>query len=913
MASNTTISAHVSKGSPRGTTTTKASSTSAKSVKTRFTPEYGAKRSALPKKTKSAKPSATPMPALAKSSPTESTSEDLTKTAVSSAIPIPEPDPQIELASRILARRRLLPFTQRINPRYLAGWVHEDICRRLEKFSEDVAKGLSPRLMLLMPPRHGKSELSSRMFPAWHLGKFPDHEIIASSYNVGLAMSFSRKVKEVMTDPSYMNVFDTRLNPNFQGAEEWGVDNARGGYVAAGVGGGITGKGAHCLHPETIVSTVEGPLSIERLYLLKSMPDVITPFGNRRVLAATKRPAPHGYVLRFASGAILKATGEHPVFLPDQSRYATVGELYGETQSDGGLNVRVVRESVSAATVRSQQVSKPGIDGVLLQPDMLSSTSCSKEREDLRDVRESSRCSQEKQECKVLLTGMPADAGSAYPQVLPAMLRGVSTKTFHAGLLRGDLRRYGAHAPYAWDEELELSNRQRLRVLVQPDQAIDFDQGQGLRSVREHSSGPALPPHQRGQERQLTRELSDAVQHAPHGAPQISYDTLCMVERDGEVPDFVYDLQVEETGCFFANHVLVGNCLIIDDPIKNAEEADSADNREKLKDWYDSTAYTRLAPGGGVLIVQTWWHDDDLAGRLQVAMAGDPEADQFVVVKYPAIAEADEFLDYDTDLIVSTQPANGKLLRRKGEALHPDRYDIQKLNRIKKTIQPRFWSALYQQNPVPDDGAYFLKENFKRQSLPATRASNVFIAFDFAISEKKQNDYTVGVVALQDDDDILHMADMVRFKSADSFFIVEAILNLTSRWYSPSLVLGFEDGQIYRAIEALLKKRMRERRVYPSIVVLKPISDKMARARPLQGRMQQGMVSFNDKAEWYDECRAEMLRFPAGVHDDQVDALAWATQMAIGREPPRKPKAKEPESWRKKLGSLTSGGSHMTA
>lgn len=544
-----------------------------------------------------------------------------------------DPALQAELASRLLSRRRLLPFTQRINPRYDAGWVHEDICRRLEKFSDDVAKGLSPRLMLLMPPRHGKSELASRMFPAWHLGRNPDHEIIASSYNVSLAMTFSRKVKEVLEDPSYHSVFDTRLNPNNQSAEEWGVQGTRGGYVAAGVGGGITGKGC--------------------------------------------------------------------------------------------------------------------------------------------------------------------------------------------------------------------------------------------------------------------------------------------------------------------------NILIIDDPLKNAEEADSGDTREKLWDWYGSTAYTRLAPGGGVLVIETWWHDDDLAGRLQVAMAADEEADQFVVVKYPAIASADEWLDQSTDLIervehdeavdYSTQDApedrakedsfrasiralaqgkdltHWKFLRTKGEALHPARYDIQKLNRIKKTIPPRFWSALYQQNPVPDDGAYFLKEQFRRATVPHVARSNVYIAFDFAISEKKQNDYTVGVVGLQDEDDRLHVADMMRYKSGDSLFIVESILNLTERWYSPHLLLGFEDGQIWRAIEALLKKRMRERRVYPSIVVLKPITDKLARARPLQGRMQQGMVSFSLDGEWYDTCRTEMLRFPAGVHDDQVDALAWMVQMAIGQSPPRKIKHKEPESWRDKLKLSGTRGSSMSA
>ena len=516
----------------------------------------------------------------------------------------------------MLARRRLIPFTQRIMPRYHAGWVHHDIARRLERFSDEVAKGMSPRLMLLMPPRAGKSELASRMFPAWHLGRHPSHEVIACSYNVGLAMSFSRKVKETIDDSMYQSVFETRLNPNFQGAEEWGIEGTRGGYVAAGVGGGINGKGAHV--------------------------------------------------------------------------------------------------------------------------------------------------------------------------------------------------------------------------------------------------------------------------------------------------------------------------LVIDDPLKNAEEADSADLREKIWDWYGSTANTRLAPGGGVLIVQTWWHDDDLAGRLQLAMAADPEADQFEVVKYPAIAEHDEWLDAETDRIVhpddldegfecdETLPGTNlprfTKLRSKGDALHPERYDLVKLNRIKKTIPPRFWSALYQQNPVPDDGAYFTKDQFKRGPVPPIKRAKVFIAWDFAISEKRQNDYTVGTVGLQDSDDVLHVAEVVRFKSADAFFIVQSILNLTERWYSSNLILGFEDGQIYRAIESLLRKRMRERSVYPSIQVLKPITDKMARARVLQGRMQQGVVSFNENGEWFDTVRAEMLRFPAGVHDDCVDSAAWMAQLAIGSAPPAKPKGPTMKSWKDRLKSIQGGAvGHMSA
>ena len=253
-------------------------------------------------------------------------------------------------------------------------------------------------------------------------------------------------------------------------------------------------------------------------------------------------------------------------------------------------------------------------------------------------------------------------------------------------------------------------------------------------------------------------------------------------------------------------------------------------------------------------------------------------------------------------------------MRSKGDALHPARYDLDKLYRIRSQNKGgRWWSALYQQNPVPDDGGYFTKDQFHRGGVPRISDADVYIAWDFAISEKKQNDYTVGTVGLQDTSDVLHVADQVRFKSGDAFFIVESILNLSTKWYSPTLILGFEDGQIYRAIEALLKKRMRERRIYLSVVVLKPITDKLARARSLQGRMQQGMVSFSVHGEWYDSLRTEMLRFPAGAHDDQVDSLAWMAQLAVGRDAPRNPEARPMKSWRDKLKVLGANRSAMTA
>lgn len=514
------------------------------------------------------------------------------------------------MAKRVLARRSLITFTKRFYPQYQAGWVHEDIARRLEKFSRAIADKQSPRLMILVPPRHGKSELASIRFPAWHLGHYPDHEIINCGYNLDLPMRFSRKVREILRDPGYKPLFEkTVLDPDSQSTEAW-LTTMGGGFTAAGVGGGIVGKGAHC--------------------------------------------------------------------------------------------------------------------------------------------------------------------------------------------------------------------------------------------------------------------------------------------------------------------------LIIDDPLKNQEEADSVLMRDNLWDWYWTAAYTRLAPGAGVLVIQTWWHDDDLAGRLQQLMSTNPEADQFTIVKYPMEAEYDEYLDASGEL-VRFDPAGElqpdetmRLLRQKGEPLHPERYDKKMMLSIKANQPPRVWSALYQQNPVPDEGAYFRKEYFRYEPVaPDPFNRNVYQAWDFAIGERQVNDYTVGVTFVQDENDYLHLVEVVRFRG-DSFVIVEEILNAVQRWgseRSAPLTLGFEDSQIWKAIKPLLEKRMAERALYPAYEVMKPLTDKLARARPLQGRMQQGRVYFPKEATWLNDVQTELLRFPAGAHDDIVDAMAWCTHLCIGKSPKMMPKRKEPPSWREKLKALTqlSGGSHMTA
>ena len=721
--------------------------------------------------------------------------------------------------------------------------------------------------MLLMPPRSGKSELCSRSFPSWHLGRNPDHEIIACSYNVSLAMTFSKKVKEVLEDPNYHPLFDARLDPNDKSAEEWSLQSSRGAYVAAGVGGGITGKGAHLLIIDDPLKNAEEADSADIRQKLWDW------YGS----TAYTRLAPGGGVL-----VVQCMVGDTPVLMADGAERRLDALKVGDrvaTYANGVLSRSLVkglksngRDSVLKITTTSgKMVRCNGRHPFLATIDG-----------DLKWIRARSLTTAHK------IVALPDSGGSGGAS--PAQQKGAwSLPNVGASVPSTTTRKSGqtgpgpqASTPFHGEQLTSSTGTASLSVNTprsswpKAECAASVGSPRGTTSpTTGKTSSPSTtvtsPAESGGCCATTATQESDILELSAWHSPQLStsdftLDEIASVEPDGE--EEVFDVQVATTENFIAN---------------------------------------------GLVSHNTWWHDDDLAGRLQNAMAEDPDADQFTVVKYPAISETDEYLDYDSDLIVDTPPQNGRLLRLKDEALHPERYSLKQLEQIRRTISPRFWSALYQQNPVPDDGAYFLKEYFRRGQLPNKNRSNVYIAWDFAISEKKQNDYTVGSVGLQDDNDMLHVAEIVRFKSGNAFFIVDAILNLCARWYSPSLVLGFEDGQIYRSIEALLKKRMRERKMYLSVTVLKPITDKLARARALQGRMQQGMVSFNAEAEWYDAARLEMLRFPAGAHDDQVDSLSWMTQLAVGREPPQKPKVKEPASWRDKLNGLSGECSHMAA
>ena len=146
-----------------------------------------------------------------------------------------DPQPYIMAA----ARARLIPFTRRMFPRYEAARHHYLIADALEA----VERGALDRVILTLPPRHGKSELASVHYPAWYLGRNPDHRVITTSYSASLAHRFSRRSRSLLTEPTWPFP-DVQPAPDWKSVSAWDLDGYRGGYIAAGVGGGITGHGA---------------------------------------------------------------------------------------------------------------------------------------------------------------------------------------------------------------------------------------------------------------------------------------------------------------------------------------------------------------------------------------------------------------------------------------------------------------------------------------------------------------------------------------------------------------------------------------------------------------------------------------------------------------------------------------------
>jgi predicted phage terminase large subunit-like protein len=297
---------------------------------------------------------------------------------------------------------------------------------------------------------------------------------------------------------------------------------------------------------------------------------------------------------------------------------------------------------------------------------------------------------------------------------------------------------------------------------------------------------------------------------------------------------------------------------LIDDPIRSREDADSAHVRDKIWDWYKSDLLTRLAPGGWVILIQTRWHEDDLAGRIIAEMERGGE--RWDIVSLPAEAEAGDLLG-----------------RTPGQWLWDDAYGYGDFLRHEKATQlPRNWTALYQQRPAPETGDYFKEEWFRTYvTEPPRDTLNIYGGSDYAVTSNG-GDYTVHVVVGVDPENRMYLLDLWRGQTSSDLWI-EAWCDLVRQW-KPAF-WAEERGQIISGVGPYLQRRAIERQAYTAREQFASRGDKAVRAQSIRGRMAMLGLYVRQGAPWFADLRAELLSFPAGKHDDQVDALGLIGQL----------------------------------
>ena len=342
-----------------------------------------------------------------------------------------------------------------------------------------------------------------------------------------------------------------------------------------------------------------------------------------------------------------------------------------------------------------------------------------------------------------------------------------------------------------------------------------------------------------------------------------------------------------------------GGLVVIDDPVKNRAEAESIVRRDNAWDWFNDDIYTRLEPKAAIILIQTRWHEDDLAGRLIKGMENGGE--QWEIVSLPALAETAKIENGELRMenadsivaeadnatlpllnsqfsILNSQLTTDPLGRRPGEALWPERFDVEYLEGVRKQQGSYSFSALYQQRPVPLDGGLFKREWFKKIVNRAPKDLTWARGYDLAISTKTTADYTASFRVAFDDEGNLYIADGFRRRIEypdQRRYVIERTRSEKNTSH------GVEKALHGQALVQDLRNDVKTRG--RPIEAIRVDADKFTRALTWSGLAEDGKVILV-QGTWIDEFIEEVCGFPDGEHDDQVDAVSLAVRMLSRRK-----------------------------
>ena len=310
-----------------------------------------------------------------------------------------------------------------------------------------------------------------------------------------------------------------------------------------------------------------------------------------------------------------------------------------------------------------------------------------------------------------------------------------------------------------------------------------------------------------------------------------------------------------------------GRWLIIDDPVKNREEADSATYRQVNWDWYTSTFSTRQEADARILIVMTRWHSDDLVGRLLDLAANDPKADQWKVINLPAICPMQGGSEYDP--------------RKPGEPLWPEKFSLESLDKMKASIGEYQWSALYQQNPRIGGGTEWPDEYFSKDIWfdywPKTITIKTIGVDPSKGAGGKHGDYSAIVKLGRDTDGTLYCeADLAR-RSSEA--IIDTVLEMQGEFRSDAI--AFETNQFQELLATQLQQKASVAGYAVPLVKVVNTVNKNIRIRRLGPYLSQKNIRFKADSPGTKLLVDQLRDFPVSEYDDGPDSLEMALRVMI--------------------------------
>ena len=321
-----------------------------------------------------------------------------------------------------------------------------------------------------------------------------------------------------------------------------------------------------------------------------------------------------------------------------------------------------------------------------------------------------------------------------------------------------------------------------------------------------------------------------------------------------------------------------GHLLIIDDPVKNREDAESSRMMDKLNDWYTSTLYTRLEPQvGAIVVIQTRWSENDMIGQLieNEMNVSEKGRENWTIVDLPALFEEDG----DRPKLPEHCEVVSDWREEVGEALCPQRYAVNDLERIREAVGSRDFASLYQQRPAPEGGNMFSPDwwQYYEWDTPIPDFQRVILSVDATFTATSKSDYVVGAVVGQAGGQFF-VLDLVREK-----LDVIGTMAMIARMYKRHQLNGclIELAASGYAVHQMMSKKI------PGLIGVRPEKSKEARAAGIVPSVEAGNVYLPASAPWLDNFISEFSLFPASKNDDMVDALTMALNYMMQRSAPQ--------------------------